>query len=66
LGVGFARTVFEYEVEAGEVQGPSCLAAAEILSCAPVLKIRVVCDDGEGFRESFQEVAPIAKSFDDG
>ena len=38
-----ARLVDEGEVEAGEVQGPTCLAAVKLLGSAEVGQVLVVC-----------------------
>ena len=47
LAHGFTRTVGEVEVEAGKVEGPSCLAVVQVLGCAEVRKVFVVCVDFE-------------------
>src|SRR5690606_1432119 len=66
LGVCLARAVGEREPEAGEVESPTSLSTAEVLCGAPVLEVGMVSDNLEGFRESFQEVAPVLESLDNG
>ena len=54
-----ARSVDEGEVEAGEVQGPTCLAAVELLGSAEVGQVLVVCAYLNLLCCTFQEVPPF-------
>ena len=45
LAHGFARMVGEGEVKVGEVEGPSCLVAVQVLGCVEVGEVFVVCVD---------------------
>ena len=65
LGVGFTRAVNQGEVKAGEVQGPSALTSAKVLSCVPILQIVVISDDLERQGKTFQEMLPVLECLND-
>ena len=54
-----ARSVDEGEVEVGEVQGPACLAAVELLGSVEVGQVLVVCAYLNLLCRTFQEVPPF-------
>src|ERR1700675_3297506 len=68
-GIGLAHApswvVMECEVEAGQVEGPSGLAAVEFLGGPEVLKVLMVRPDLKGLAHAFQVVSPLFQRSDD-
>src|SRR6202795_5375562 len=68
-GIGLAHApswlVMECEVEAGQVERPSGLAAVELLGGPEVLKVLVVRPDLKGLARAFQVVSPLFQRSDD-
>ena len=63
--VGCARLVRDHEVEAGEVECPSCLTSSEMLHFAPVLQVLVVRLYLKLPWETLQVVSPCGQRTDD-
>src|SRR6202795_2556587 len=57
--------VVEGEVEVGQVERPSGLAAVELLGGPEVLEVLMVCPDLEGLARAFQVVSPLFQRSDD-
>src|SRR5258708_1143395 len=47
------------EVEPGEVQGPVCLAAVQLVSLSEIRQILMICVDLELLIGAFKEVSPL-------
>src|SRR5437016_5790321 len=56
---GFTGSVVEQEVEAGEVERPSCLPAVELLGGHEVLEVFAVCPNLNFMVRSLEEVPPL-------
>ena len=48
----------EFEVKAGEEEGPACLSAVQVLGCPEVLEVAVVGPDVYLLSCPFKEVPP--------
>ena len=59
LAHGFAGSVMEREVEAGQVERPSGLAPVELLGRPEVFQILVFCPDLKLVPGTFQEMLPL-------
>src|ERR1700675_2140584 len=57
--------VVEGEVEARQIEGPSGLAAVELLGGPEVLQVLVVCPDLKRLARAFQVVSPLFQRSDD-
>src|SRR6202795_1333842 len=57
--------VVEGEVKAGQVEGPSGLAAVELLGSPEVLEVLMVRPDLKGLARAFQVVSPLFQRSDD-
>src|SRR6202795_3266457 len=68
-GIGLAHApswlVVEGEVEAGQVEGPSGLAAVELLGGLEVLEVLMVRPDLKRLARAFQVVSPLFQRSDD-
>src|SRR6202795_1124366 len=68
-GIGFAHApswlVMEGEIEAGQVEGPSGLAAVELLGSPEVFEILMVRPDLKRLARAFQVVSPLFQRSDD-
>src|SRR6266436_7665717 len=47
------------EVEPGEVQGPSCLAAVQLVSLSEIRQVLMICVDLKLLIRAFKEVSPL-------